>query len=44
MGPRHFDYLFHLDTDDLVNVYEWRVQQEHALWRMKNQGMTDTRL
>lgn len=41
MGRRHFDYLVHLDTDDLVNVYEWRVQQEHALWRMKNQGMTD---
>lgn len=41
MGPRHFDYLVHLDTDNLVNVYEWRIQQEHALWQMKNQGMTD---
>lgn len=41
MGPRHFDYLVHLDTDDLVNVYEWRIQQEHALWQAKNQGMTD---
>jgi D-glycerate 3-kinase len=27
MGPQHFDYLVHLDTDDLVNVYEWRIQQ-----------------
>jgi D-glycerate 3-kinase len=26
MGPRHFDYLIHLDTDDLINVYEWRIQ------------------
>jgi D-glycerate 3-kinase len=41
MGPQHIDYLIHLDTDDLVNVYEWRIQQEHALWRVKNQGMTD---
>lgn len=41
MGPQHFDYLIHLDTDDLVNVYKWRVQQEHALWQVKNQGMTD---
>lgn len=41
MGPQHFDYLIHLDTDNLVNVYEWRIQQEHALWQMKNQGMSD---
>ncbi|OOQ91652.1 hypothetical protein PEBR_08952 [Penicillium brasilianum] len=41
MGPQHLDYLIHLDTDDLVNVYEWRIQQEHALWQAKNQGMTD---
>lgn len=27
--------------DDLVNVYEWRIQQERALWQAKNQGMTD---
>jgi D-glycerate 3-kinase len=31
MGPQHLDCLVHLDTDDLVNVYEWRIQQEHAL-------------
>lgn len=41
MGPRHFDYLVHLDTDDLVNVYEWRIQQEHALRARTNSGMTD---
>jgi D-glycerate 3-kinase len=41
MGPQHSDYLIHLDTDDLVNVYEWRIQQEHALWQVKSQGMTD---
>ncbi|KAJ5727644.1 hypothetical protein N7493_005464 [Penicillium malachiteum] len=41
MGPGHFDYLVHLDTDDLVNVYEWRIQQEHALWQWKNRGMSD---
>ncbi|CAI7605089.1 unnamed protein product [Penicillium pancosmium] len=41
MGPRHFDYLVHLDTDDLVNVYEWRIQQEHALLARTNSGMTD---
>ncbi|KAF9249635.1 hypothetical protein DTO006G1_6705 [Penicillium roqueforti] len=41
MGPRHFDYLLHLDTDKLVNVYEWRVQQEHALRQQKGKGMTD---
>ncbi|KAJ5989573.1 hypothetical protein N7481_004783 [Penicillium waksmanii] len=41
MGPRHFDFLVHLDTDDLVNVYEWRIQQEHALRARTNSGMTD---
>ncbi|KAJ5644583.1 hypothetical protein N7507_010594 [Penicillium longicatenatum] len=41
MGPDHFDYLVHLDTDDLVNVYEWRMEQEHALRRYKGAGMTD---
>ncbi|KAJ5108427.1 hypothetical protein N7456_005102 [Penicillium angulare] len=41
MGPQHFNYLIHLDTDDLVNVYEWRIQQEHALWKAKNEGMSD---
>jgi D-glycerate 3-kinase len=41
MGPQHLDFLVHLDTDDLVNVYQWRIQQEHALHAIKNEGMTD---
>ena len=41
LGPRHLDFLFHLDTDDLANVYRWRLQQEHALHRTKKKGMTD---
>ena len=41
MGPCHLDYLVHLDTDDLANVYEWRIQQEHTLWKAKNKGMSD---
>ncbi|PYI09592.1 P-loop containing nucleoside triphosphate hydrolase protein [Aspergillus sclerotiicarbonarius CBS 121057] len=41
LGPRHLDFLLHLDTDDLANVYRWRLQQEHALHRTKNEGMTD---
>ncbi|RAL10701.1 TDA10 family protein [Aspergillus homomorphus CBS 101889] len=41
MGPQHLDFLVHLDTDDLANVYRWRMQQEHALHLAKNQGMTD---
>ncbi|KAJ5115256.1 hypothetical protein NUU61_001015 [Penicillium alfredii] len=41
MGPRHFDYLVHLDTDELGNVYQWRIQQEHALRARRNDGMTD---
>ncbi|KAJ5103900.1 hypothetical protein N7532_004429 [Penicillium argentinense] len=41
MGPQHFDFLVHLDTNDLVNVYEWRIQQEHALRQRTSSGMTD---
>lgn len=41
MGPRHFNFLVHLDTDDLVNVYEWRIQQEQALRAKTGNGMTD---
>ncbi|PWY90365.1 D-glycerate 3-kinase-like protein [Aspergillus sclerotioniger CBS 115572] len=41
LGPRHLDFLLHLDTDDLANVYRWRLQQEHALLQAKNEGMTD---
>ncbi|KAJ5819900.1 hypothetical protein N7474_005491 [Penicillium riverlandense] len=41
MGPQHLDFLVHLDTNDLVNVYQWRIQQEHALREIKNEGMMD---
>ncbi|KAJ5178808.1 hypothetical protein N7492_002018 [Penicillium capsulatum] len=41
MGPRHFDFLVHLDTDDLVNVYEWRMQQERALRLRGGGAMSD---
>ena len=40
MGPQHFDMLVHLDTDDLVNVYRWRMQQEELLVKAKGTGMT----
>jgi D-glycerate 3-kinase len=40
-GPSNFDYFIHLDADKLVNVYEWRIEQEHALKREKGVGMTD---
>ena len=41
MGPKCFDFFIHLDTDDLRNVYRWRIDQEHALRRDKGEGMTD---
>lgn len=41
MGPQHLNFLVHLDTDDLVNVYRWRMQQEHALRARTNESMAD---
>lgn len=41
MGPQHFDFFVHLDTEDLRNVYRWRLQQEHAMWKVKGAGMSD---
>ncbi|KAF3931427.1 hypothetical protein ABW19_dt0202380 [Dactylella cylindrospora] len=41
MGPQHWDYLVHLDTDDLRNVYSWRLEQEKFLRQAKGTGMTD---
>ncbi|KAF2018077.1 P-loop containing nucleoside triphosphate hydrolase protein [Aaosphaeria arxii CBS 175.79] len=41
MGPEHFDFLVHIDTDDLRNVYRWRLQQEHAMIEKKGSGMKD---
>ncbi|KKY20865.1 putative d-glycerate 3-kinase [Phaeomoniella chlamydospora] len=41
MGPQHFDILIHLDTEDLQNVFNWRLQQEEALIKLKGSGMKD---
>ena len=41
MGPQHFDYLVHLDTNNLANVFDWRMQQEHALREHGQGAMTD---
>lgn len=41
MGPEKFDYLVHLDTKHLHNVYRWRIQQEEALRAVKGTGQTD---
>ena len=41
LNPSKFDYLIHLDTSNLSNVYHWRIQQEHALRESKGTGMTD---
>ena len=41
MGPETFDVLVHIDTDDLTNVYRWRIEQEHATRRAKGQGLSD---
>lgn len=41
MGPRHFDFFVHLDTNDLHNVYTWRLEQEHKMIAVKGSGMSD---
>ncbi|KAF3911620.1 hypothetical protein AA313_de0201134 [Arthrobotrys entomopaga] len=41
MGPQHWDYMVHLDTDDLRNVYAWRLEQETFLRQAKGTGMSD---
>lgn len=41
MGPSHFDGLLQLSTDNLHNVYQWRLDQEHALRAAVGLGMTD---
>jgi D-glycerate 3-kinase len=41
MKPSNFSYLVHLDTDRLVNVYTWRLDQEYQLRLSKGTGMTD---
>lgn len=41
MGPQHLNCLVHLDTLDLVNVYTWRLEQEHMLRQAKGTSMTN---
>ncbi|PVI07918.1 D-glycerate 3-kinase-like protein [Periconia macrospinosa] len=41
MGPQHFDFMIHIDTDSLRNVYKWRLEQEHKLIAAKGTGMSD---
>jgi D-glycerate 3-kinase len=41
MGPQYFDFMIHIDTEDLGNVYHWRLQQEHAMIAKKGTGMSD---
>ncbi|GAP92227.1 putative d-glycerate 3-kinase [Rosellinia necatrix] len=41
LGPDHFDFLVHLDTERLANVYRWRIQQEEALRAAKGEGQTN---
>jgi pantothenate kinase-related protein Tda10 len=35
------DVLVHIDAEDIAYVYQWRLQQEHALIAAKGQGMSD---
>jgi D-glycerate 3-kinase len=41
MGPQYFDFFIHIDTEDLRNVYTWRLQQEHKMIEAKGSGMSD---
>lgn len=36
-----FDYFVNIETADVNNVFEWRIQQEHDLIKKKGTGMTD---
>lgn len=36
-----FDGLVHIDAEDPLYVYEWRLEQEHNLIKHKGSGMTD---
>lgn len=41
MGPEHFDAFIMLEAEQTHYVYDWRLQQEHALREAKGSGMTD---
>ena len=36
-----FNGLIHIDAEDPLYVYEWRLEQEHNLKKAKGSGMTD---
>lgn len=36
-----FDGLIHIDAEDPLYVYEWRLEQEHNLIKAKGSGMSD---
>lgn len=36
-----FDYFVNFETNDINNVFTWRLQQEHDLIKKKGSGMTD---
>jgi len=38
------DAFIHIDAVDIGFVYDWRIQQEHALIKAKGSGMTDNTL
>ncbi|KAJ5754031.1 uncharacterized protein N7511_008184 [Penicillium nucicola] len=41
LGQQHLDFLLHLDTSSLGNVYKWRLQQEHDLFQRTGESMTN---
>ncbi|KAF1834963.1 P-loop containing nucleoside triphosphate hydrolase protein [Decorospora gaudefroyi] len=41
MAPQCFDFFIHIDTNDVRNVYTWRLQQEHKMIEAKGSGMSD---
>jgi D-glycerate 3-kinase len=41
MGPDQFHGFIHLTTENIANVYQWRIQQERHQIIQKGSGMTD---
>ncbi|EGV61521.1 P-loop containing nucleoside triphosphate hydrolase protein [Yamadazyma tenuis ATCC 10573] len=39
-----FDYFINFETEDINNVYKWRLQQEHDLIAKRGSGMTDAQV
>lgn len=37
----YFDHLIYFETDDINNVFEWRIEQEHNLIQNTGNGMSD---